>query len=266
MDGNGLPAPDSDELRALVTNQVGRRIYGELHAAPDGLDIYELKQRIPEFADQMHFDRRLRDLDKPFLLERQRVGNRLVYRLAGRRDRPQDRGRISKRRRAEVLFRDGSRCQMCGRNPERDVDVVLHVDHKVPLAWGGENEIDNLWTLCRECNEGKRDFFASADEHADEMRAAIRHDEVHRRLGELLRAFGPGIEVPSYMLSIAASAKQFQEDWHRRLRELRELGWDYEVRKRKEGGRITSYYVLTRDGGFPSDGTVREALRSGGRR
>jgi 5-methylcytosine-specific restriction endonuclease McrA len=257
-----LPAPDSPELNDAVSNRVGRRIYGELHeAGEEGLNIGQLKERIPEFADQMHFDRRLRDLDKPFDLARKRRNGAVVYRLAGRRPKALEAGRVSKTLRAEIFFRDGSRCQMCGASPERDPDVLLHVDHRIPLRWGGSNTEANLWTLCSECNTGKQAFFASVDEHSDRIRAAINEPEVHRRIGELLRAFGPGTDVPSYLLGIVASAQQFQEDWQRRIRELRDLGWDYEVTKRKEGGRVVAYYRLTKDGGWPPPGTtVREAL------
>jgi hypothetical protein len=209
----------------------------------------------------MHFDRRLRDLDRPFVLSRERRGGRVIYRLSGRRENALAQGRVGKTLRAEILFRDGARCQMCGATPERDSDVQLQIDHRIPLHWGGTNSEDNLWTLCSECNSGKRAFFASVDENSDELRAAVHHPEVHRRIGELLRAFGTDTWVPSYLIGIVASAQQFQEDWQRRLRELRDLGWDYKVKKKKEGGRIVSYYRLTKDGGWPPNGTtVREAL------
>lgn len=257
-----LPKPGSDELENAVTNQVGRRIYAELFNAPGGLDIKQLKERIPEFAGQMHFDRRLRDLDKPFVLERERRGGRLLYRLSGRREQALQFGRVSKTLRAEVLFRDGSRCQMCGASPAHDPSVQLQVDHRIPLHWGGTNSEENLWTLCSECNAGKRAFFSSAEEHSAQVKQAINSPEVHRRLGELLRAFGTSAEIPSYLLEIVASAQQFQDDWQRRLRELRELGWDYEATKRKENGRVVSYYRLTKDGGWPPNGTsIREALK-----
>lgn len=250
------------ELEELVSNRVSRRIAEVLLENPEGLDIHELKARIPEFAGQMHFDRRLRDLDKPFVLARERGGGRLRYRIMSRRAVARQAGRVSKTLRAEILFRDGSRCQMCGASPQRDDTVQLEIDHKIPLHWGGTNEEDNLWVLCKACNEGKQAFFASADEHADQMRSAVNEPEVHRRLGELLRAFGIGVPVPTYTLSIVASAGRFQEDWQRRLRELRDLGWDYEVSKRKESGRVVSFYTLTKDGGWPPEGvTIREALR-----
>jgi hypothetical protein len=150
---------------------------------------------------------------------------------------------------------------MCGANPAKEDDVLLEVDHRVPLALGGTNDEENLWVLCRVCNQGKRAFFASVKDDTEKLEQAMAYQEVHRRLGETFRAFGVGKAVPAYYLEIAASAKEYQDDWHRRLRELRDLGWDYEVQKRKEGRRIVSYYILLKDGGWPTSGTIREALR-----
>jgi hypothetical protein len=56
--------------------------------------------------------------------------------------------------RYEILERDGFRCQLCGRTAQ-DM-VVLEIDHKISYAEGGTTEdLDNLWTLCRDCNRGK---------------------------------------------------------------------------------------------------------------
>jgi 5-methylcytosine-specific restriction endonuclease McrA len=57
----------------------------------------------------------------------------------------------------EVLKRDNYKCQKCGRSPSVDHKVRLEVDHKDPVAKGGQNDIDNLQTLCWECNQGKKD-------------------------------------------------------------------------------------------------------------
>jgi hypothetical protein len=43
-------------------------------------------------------------------------------------------------------------CVYCGRTAK---DSVLDVDHVVPIAAGGTNEIDNLVPACVECNMGK---------------------------------------------------------------------------------------------------------------
>lgn len=63
------------------------------------------------------------------------------------------RGTVTLRTRYEVLKRDKFRCKICGRS-ETD-GVKLHVDHKISLADGGTDEIENLQTLCEECNLGK---------------------------------------------------------------------------------------------------------------
>jgi hypothetical protein len=54
-----------------------------------------------------------------------------------------------------VLDRDSHTCQRCGRTAP---EVKLEVDHIVPVAEGGTDALDNLQTLCRECNGGKSDL------------------------------------------------------------------------------------------------------------
>lgn len=56
--------------------------------------------------------------------------------------------------RFEVFRRDQYRCQLCGAAAS-DGDTKLEVDHKVPVAKGGGDEMENLWTLCFRCNRGK---------------------------------------------------------------------------------------------------------------
>ena len=59
---------------------------------------------------------------------------------------------ITKSVRSEVYKRAGFKCQYCGASAP---DVILEVDHIVPVAEGGENDIMNLITSCRDCNRGK---------------------------------------------------------------------------------------------------------------
>lgn len=67
---------------------------------------------------------------------------------------------ISKKLRFEVLQRDGYVCRYCGHGAP---SVVLHIDHVVPVAHGGTNELDNLVTACEACNNGKRASFHDSD-------------------------------------------------------------------------------------------------------
>lgn len=62
---------------------------------------------------------------------------------------------FSNSRRFNVLQRDSYRCRLCGASA--DDGARLEVDHIIPRASGGTNAMDNLWTLCKECNMGKRD-------------------------------------------------------------------------------------------------------------
>jgi 5-methylcytosine-specific restriction enzyme A len=57
--------------------------------------------------------------------------------------------------RVQVLARDNYRCLMCGRS--KDV-IPLQVDHVIPVAEGGTDELSNLATLCQPCNNGKSAF------------------------------------------------------------------------------------------------------------
>lgn len=60
---------------------------------------------------------------------------------------------ISDRIRHEVFKRDGYRCRECGAS--KDEGATLEIDHIIPIAKGGTNDIDNLQTLCKKCNRGK---------------------------------------------------------------------------------------------------------------
>jgi len=60
---------------------------------------------------------------------------------------------IRPRDRWAVLERAGHRCEGCGRTPQEG--AVLEVDHIIPIAKGGSDEIGNYQCLCRLCNAGK---------------------------------------------------------------------------------------------------------------
>lgn len=68
--------------------------------------------------------------------------------------RPQERRALSLRKRFQVLQRDGFTCQLCG---ACGAGVRLEVDHRQSVADGGADTLENLWTLCFDCNRGKRD-------------------------------------------------------------------------------------------------------------
>lgn len=54
-----------------------------------------------------------------------------------------------------VMKRDNFKCCMCGRSPATTIGLELHIDHIVPWSKGGETVLNNLQTLCSDCNLGK---------------------------------------------------------------------------------------------------------------
>lgn len=59
--------------------------------------------------------------------------------------------------RYNVLKRDNFRCVICGTSPATTLACKLHIDHIVPWSHGGKTVIENLRTLCEQCNPGKSD-------------------------------------------------------------------------------------------------------------
>ena len=63
-----------------------------------------------------------------------------------------ERGKVSNKLRFAVYERDNYTCQMCGKS---DYEANLEVDHIIPISKGGKSTMDNLQTLCHECNQKK---------------------------------------------------------------------------------------------------------------
>jgi hypothetical protein len=57
--------------------------------------------------------------------------------------------------RFKVFMRDRFRCVSCGRSPATHLNIELHADHILAVANGGKTTLENLQTLCHECNLGK---------------------------------------------------------------------------------------------------------------
>ena len=52
------------------------------------------------------------------------------------------------------MKRDNFTCQYCGRKPP---EVILEIDHIIPVSKKGSIESENLITACRDCNRAKKD-------------------------------------------------------------------------------------------------------------
>lgn len=97
-----------------------------------------------------------------------------------------------KRKRFEILKRDGFRCAYCGSNP---LQTHLRVDHVVPVVEGGTDDPTNLITACHDCNAGKagvpleRKKYAAPDpeaarDHAEQIRQYLEFQKEIRAAKE----------------------------------------------------------------------------------
>ncbi|MFF0877862.1 HNH endonuclease [Micromonospora aurantiaca (nom. illeg.)] len=244
MQERPLPRPGSPEL-SILPSEAHKLLYRYLYDRRDNPPTMReirafVAERLGEAPSQT--DRRVRDLRDHFDVRTVLFGGEHRYKLMGWSQTKKDGSRraLSQRTRAQVL--SPQRCAQCGHSPLGH-GVVLVVDHKVPREWGGTDDIDNLQPLCEECNAGKKAFYATYDKYGDAIQAAAMHPEPHGRIGELLKAFR-GDWVPSDLIGVVASMQQYQEDWQKRLRELRLLGWTISSRRSKDPGtgRVHAWY------------------------
>lgn len=67
----------------------------------------------------------------------------------------EDRRTIPLGLRYKVLNRNSFKCVKCGASPATDPTCRLHIDHILPFSKGGKTTLENLQTLCENCNLGK---------------------------------------------------------------------------------------------------------------
>lgn len=259
--------------RRSKPGEIHLRIAAIMRRFPDGISGGQIRQELAKEGlgpeEQTHLDRRKRDLKKWFRIEKKSVileqaGTRrkvTLYKLLGERAEVTDEGQISLRLRAEVIHAAHGRCQMCGRTIEKH-GITLEADHKIPREWGGSNDRDNLWAICEDCNAGKKAHFASLNVDRELMKNVTSHESVHVRIGELLKAVGVGKRTPSSLLEIVAA----QDDWQKRLRELRYpvIGWVIDmVSYVSSSGKKQVDYVLRSFAPWPDNpsAVVREFER-----
>lgn len=253
-----LPEPESERLAALVGQGSLRLTYGLLYRRrghpPTEKEISFFLQMA---SAETPFDQVVRGLKEYFDVTPVLLDGEVRYQLlgwAGIRS-ISELVPVSPRLRVQALARGG--CGLCGKTPSQH-GVVLEVDLRVPPEWGGTNDPENLWALCENCHLGWRQHLEIYAPYADKISRSANYSEPQRRIGELLKAFD-GDWVPSELIGIVASAKEYQEDFQRRIRDLRFLGWEIKQEKRyHEGARVRSYYRLVHSAPWPNN--IRAAI------
>lgn len=238
-----------------------------LQAHPDGLTIAQMRQLLPKnVGDQMHLDRRVRYIKRTHHLETEYLGDGTKLFKLGEEKQIAAASQISERLRSAALHLAHGRCQMCGQSIKDD-GIKLQADHKIPLSWGGESVMENLWAICEACNRGKRNYFSSFDER--EMAEIVHIESVHERIAHFLKLHSPN-PVPAWSIEFIANVRDQQLDWRKRLRELRyhPVSLEIEVSKRRDQKGVQSFYALKKWRELPDDLTriIKETERKNKRK
>lgn len=223
-----------------------------LKAHPEGLPLSVLR-RLCDAVEDEQFGRRvrqIRDLGWDYTTKKISGTNEHLYVLTGPRGAAPDKG-VTEKLRAAVLHEAHGQCQMCGLNITQD-GVKLQVDHRIPRSWGGQSTLENLWAICEKCNRGKKAFFENFND--GEMKDILSHNSTYERISRTLKLHF-GEPVASDYLSFVANFEDYQEDWQKRLRELRYpvIGMEIKSIRKKEGRRMRPYYKMTRWAELPPD-------------
>jgi len=82
-----------------------------------------------------------------------------------RTSRTQKRHEIPQADRIYVYIRDGFYCQFCGQSGKQwaHPQVQLVLDHVIPWSAGGPDHVNNLRTLCWDCNETRSNIHTEHD-------------------------------------------------------------------------------------------------------
>lgn len=148
---------------------------------------------------------------------------------------------LSVRTRMEVLKRDRFTCSYCGHHPP---DVLLEVDHIVPRAAGGSDDMANLITACADCNRGKADRLLDEGTAPTVSRAVV--DDLRERL-EQAAAYTELVGAHAGLIEKQLSV--IQAAWAR--------AFGATLVEEKDG----SYWTFDSYGRFPDESTVRRFLR-----
>jgi len=104
--------------------------------------------------------------------------------MAKKRETPK-RQAISKKLRFEVFKKNSFKCIYCGRSAP---DVLLEVDHIIPVSKGGKNDLFNLVTSCFDCNRGKGKKKLSNNDEFNKQREELEvKNERLNQLNDLIR-------------------------------------------------------------------------------
>ena len=191
--------------------------------------------KLSSVAQTSDFTRSLRTL-RQIGWEIETVKNGYILHSSEKKETGKNRGSINAKMSYAVFHRDNSICQRCGKTPAEG--AKLQADHKIPVEMGGLTDLDNLWTLCSECNGGKKNLFSDFD--ANIMTQVLKEKSGY---GKMMKYFelNPNTVIEPYVFDIISGIR----DWERTLRLIRkkehmDIVWIKNSEEFPKGGYINN--------------------------
>ncbi len=134
---------------------------------------------------------------------------------------------LSLKTRFEVFKRDQFTCGYCGQRPP---NIILEVDHIVPVSNKGTNDFDNLITSCFDCNRGKS--FHSIEIKKEPRVISLKEQELQYQeyqdfLLEIDKRLNKEVEILNNTFNSFFPEKVFNDRFKASVKRfLRELGLD----------------------------------------
>lgn len=149
----------------------------------------------------------------------------------------------------QVISRALGRCEACGIS---SAERALEVDHIVPRARGGSNEIWNLQALCSTCNAQKSDReavdFRAAHEHAGDRHAdcLVCHAPVYEDLQNELALVSAGDGRP--IVSPRRHGVTYIDLWQTEVNAIRQLERALHERRPSSPAMVSRMLCASLDG------------------
>lgn len=149
---------------------------------------------------------------------------------------------LTKKQRFTILKRDNFTCRYCGR---KATEVILEIDHIIPVSKGGTNDLNNLITSCRDCNRGKgaeyectEEFECSLDYYEAEIMANTNFLLSEKQREQLKRlALNYGFDELNKAIQISLN-RYFNRDRSSFNTTIDKIGGILYNRRKEENGNI----------------------------
>jgi hypothetical protein len=135
--------------------QIHLRIIEVMKRFPEGISGGQIRKELEKEGlrpeDQTHLDRRIKELDKWFIIEKSEIAQEDLREMRQNRNKEL----TSQILRARVLYAARGRCQRCGKRIQVD-NITLVVELKNKSDRTDIDEREDYWAICEECCAGNR--------------------------------------------------------------------------------------------------------------